>query len=298
MEKQIWIDSKRDVCREYDQKEYDFLIEYAQENQRNILAKWKDESHLGIKKTLRYGSSIVKKFEHHIQARKNLSAIFCLGALMGTIRSFEHLSFEETQNQWIDRTFRKEVFSIKNLDRVIRSLEIHGVMSHSEICQDLDIKESTLSEMMKKINYTQLITFTKSGKYKFYTLTDTGRRLGKELRKQHQKELKEEELLEQLKYGWINSKNQRRLKKEINKLLSNEDENIYSKQISPGDLLQILYYDGQGESKRDIHYVTGIREDLKNDEQKRQVSMMTRKLDYYEEIGQNNINNEEEVRVS
>lgn len=296
MEKRIWIDSKRDVCREYDQKEYDFLIEYARENQQNILSEWMDGSYLGIKKTLRYGSSIVKKFEHHIREHKNLSAIFWLGALMGTIRSFEHLSFEETQNQWIDRTFRKEVSSIKNLDRVILSLEIHGVMSHSEICQNLNIKESTLSEMMKKINYTQLITFTKSGKYKFYTLTDTGRQLGKELRKRHQRELREEELLEQLKYVWVNSKNQRRLKNEINKLLSNEDENIYSTQISPGDLLQ-LNYSEQGKRKKDIHRITGIKEDFKNDEQKREISMMTRKLDY-EEIGQNNINNEGEVSVS
>ncbi len=105
---------------------------------------------------------------------------------------------KKKQRNWSERTYKQEVLSIKHLSEIILALEIHGIMSHSEICSALNLKESTLSEIMKRVDLTKLISSSRNGKYKLYRLTDEGKYLGKQLRNQKKDRVTEGELLGQL----------------------------------------------------------------------------------------------------
>ena len=64
------------------------------------------------------------------------------------------------------------------------ALETHGSMTQTELCKYMrNMNASTLSEAMKKILKTGLVTKTALGKYRIYTLTDTGLEYGKIVRK-------------------------------------------------------------------------------------------------------------------
>lgn len=190
--------------------------------------------------------------------------------------------------------YREEVLSIRHLDDIILALEIHGVMSHSEICSYLNLKESTLSEIMKKVNLTKLIISSRSGKYKLYRLTDAGRRLGKQLRSQTNKNLGEEELLFQLQHYYESTKSKEEFSCKVKDILKygNIIANA-SNSIMPNKHLTIFYSE-LGKIEKEEFEVTGILEKGRMDNSN--FKIMAKKLTYHIDMIQNiqNSKNEEE----
>lgn len=182
MSKEVWVHAQTNLLEALNNQEYDFLLQYAEDNQEYVIAEWFNSDHSSFSQTLRYGNSQLKYFKHHLEKSSKDNAIFHLGILMGIIDTMEHFSYEEEQESLTANIYLKQVLSIKHLKDIIQLLESHGVMNHSEICKNLDLKESTLSEIMKKTNPTNLIDSTRAGKYKLYKLTDTGRYLSRQLR--------------------------------------------------------------------------------------------------------------------
>lgn len=207
MSRELWIDSELDLADALERKYYDALLKYVSYNQQNLKAKWENNDHIEIKKSIRYGMSIFEFFEEYLEKYERERTIFRLGSLMGTIESFDDLLYEEDQEKWSQMNYKEQVRSVKHLDEIVLILEVHGIMSHSEICKSLGLKESTLSEIMKKVSRTNLVSSSKHGKYKMYRLTDQGRYLGRQLRKKDYKKLEKDELLKQLKYYLDSEKN-------------------------------------------------------------------------------------------
>lgn len=207
MSRELWIDSELDLADALERKYYDALLRYVSYNQQNLKSKWANSDHIEIKKSIRYGMSLFEFFEEYLEKCERERTIFRLGSLMGTIENLDDLLYEEDQAQWSEINYKEQVKSVKHLDEIILILEVHGIMSHSEICKSLGLKESTLSEIMKKVSRTNLVSFSKHGKYKMYRLTDQGRYLGKQLRKKDYKKLEKDEVLKQLKYYLDSEKN-------------------------------------------------------------------------------------------
>lgn len=193
MGNELWLDKEFDLLEGLQLQEYQKLIEYAKDNQQFVISSWYNQEHNIFEKTLRLGASILGFFEKHLKKDSRDSAIFNLGTLNGVMTNLDIFLHEEIQNELAEKLYKEQVLSVKHLADIIILLETHGIMTHSEICEALTLKTSTLSEIMKKISLTQLIDYSRSGKYKIYRLTDSGRRLGKQLRLERGKINKDKE---------------------------------------------------------------------------------------------------------
>lgn len=179
--------------------QYQELVTYAEQTKDHLLASWIGGKAEPLRKELRYESALLTYIRRFIQELdESRYAILRLGALMGTVESFERILYEQNQTLWAKARFTKE--PVKHLPEIVQALETHGPMSHTEISDYLGMKPSTLSEAMKKVLNTGAVQAGAIGKYKMYSLSDAGLRYGKELRKNRNRDVPFTELCEKLKH--------------------------------------------------------------------------------------------------
>ncbi len=282
MRKEIWMHTQTNLSESLEKQEYTTLIQYASDNKEYVINEWYNSDNSSLSQILRYGNSQLNYFEHHLPTASKEDAIFQLGTLMGVIKTFKDFLHEKQQENLTAQIYQKQVLSVKHLKDIILLLEAHGIMSHSEICKNLDLKESTLSEIMKKAASTNLIISSKAGKYKLYRLSDNGRYLSRQLRTNTTVSTNRDELLKQLKFHLKASASEDSFKDTIKKLLEYNDPNIKNEitniKIAPGNTITVLHTPDKTIQK-ERYEITGIPINSKEDNGG-DVTLMARKIKY------------------
>ena len=282
MRKEIWMHTQTNLSESLEKQEYTTLIQYASDNKEYVINEWYNSDNSSLSQILRYGDSQLNYFEHHLPTASKEDAIFQLGTLMGVIKTFKDFLHEKQQENLTAQIYQKQVLSVKHLKDIILLLEAHGIMSHSEICKNLDLKESTLSEIMKKAASTNLIISSKAGKYKLYRLSDNGRYLSRQLRTKTTVSTNRDELLKQLKFHLKASASENSFKDTIKKLLEYNDPNIKNEitniKIAPGNTITVLHTPDKTIQK-ERYEITGIPINSKEDNGG-DVTLMARKIKY------------------
>ncbi|NSG82167.1 winged helix-turn-helix transcriptional regulator [Blautia schinkii] len=282
MRKEIWMHTQTNLSESLEKQEYTTLIQYASDNKEYVINEWYNSDNSSLSQILRYGNSQLNYFEHHLPTASKEDAIFQLGTLMGVIKTFKDFLHEKQQENLTAQIYQKQVLSVKHLKDIILLLEAHGIMSHSEICKNLDLKESTLSEIMKKAASTNLIISSKAGKYKLYRLSDNGRYLSRQLRAKTTVSTNRDELLKQLKFHLKASASENSFKDTIKKLLEYNDPNIKNEitniKIAPGNTITVLHTPDKTIQK-ERYEITGIPINSKEDNGG-DVTLMARKIKY------------------
>lgn len=244
MRKEIWMHAQTNLLEILEKHEYVTLTQYASDNKEHIMDVWYNSDSSSFAQTVRYGNSQLKHFEHYLQKTSKDNAVFQLGSLMGviqTLKEFFHAKEEENLNAQI---YQKQISSTKHLKDIILLLEAHGIMTHSEICQNLGLKESTLSEIMKKSASTNLILSTKAGKYKLYRLSDNGRHLSRQLRTSSPDTPDKETLLRLLSYYLkISQSKDSSFEDKVKELLESHDIEDPFVKITCNDTIKVKYSD-------------------------------------------------------
>lgn len=282
MRKEIWMHAQTNLSESLEKQEYTTLIQYASDNKEYVINEWYNSDNSSLSQILRYGNSQLNYFEHHLPTASKEDAIFQLGTLMGVIKTLKDFLHEKQQENLTAQIYQKQVLSVKHLKDIILLLEAHGIMSHSEICKNLDLKESTLSEIMKKAASTNLIISSKAGKYKLYRLSDNGRYLSRQLRTKTTVSTNRDELLKQLKFHLKASASENSFKDTIKKLLEYNDPNIKNEitniKIAPGNTITVLHTPDKTIQK-ERYEITGIPINSKEDNGG-DVTLMARKIKY------------------
>lgn len=282
MRKEIWMHTQTNLSESLEKQEYTTLIQYASDNKEYVINEWYNSDNSSLSQILRYGNSQLNYFEHHLPTASKEDAIFQLGTLMGVIKTFKDFLHEKQQENLTAQIYQKQVLSVKHLKDIILLLEAHGIMSHSEICKNLDLKESTLSEIMKKAASTNLIISSKAGKYKLYRLSDNGRYLSRQLRAKTTVSTNRDELLKQLKFHLKASASENSFKDTIKKLLEYNDpqyqNEITNIKIAPGNTITVLHTPDKTIQK-ERYEITGIPINSKEDNGG-DVTLMARKIKY------------------
>lgn len=244
MRKEIWMHAQTNLLETLEKHEYVTLTQYASDNKEHIMDVWYNSDSSSFAQTVRYGNSQLKHFEHYLQKTSKDNAVFQLGSLMGviqTLKEFFHAKEEENLNAQI---YQKQISSTKHLKDIVLLLEAHGIMTHSEICQNLGLKESTLSEIMKKSASTNLILSTKAGKYKLYRLSDNGRHLSRQLRTSSPDTPDKETLLRLLSYYLkISQSKDSSFEDKVKELLESHDIEDPFVKITCNDTIKVKYSD-------------------------------------------------------
>lgn len=223
MEEQLWFKSDLDINRALEKQQYDLLIEYAEENQRQLISKAKQNESETLTKALKLATAILKFQEKHISSEKSKYVLFKLGVLSGSIDVLNQMIYEKTQQSKTVNGFKDSIKCIKHLQNIISLLDLYGSLTHSEVSEKLKVNPPTLTEIMKKILPTALIEVTALGKYKLYSLTDEGRRLALYIREVKTENDQLEALFDQLKQYSQQTNDTERIRKHLNSLLKELD---------------------------------------------------------------------------
>ncbi|MBR4909000.1 MAG: hypothetical protein IKZ43_08325 [Acidaminococcaceae bacterium] len=170
-----------------EKKEDENVCLYTKENQRRLFLQWDEEAYEELEKNLEYGSLLLRFFADNLEDDKQRT-LFELGTLKGVVESFEHLLYNKGEELRLLQAKYTFFSTVKHLDEVVFALETHGSMTQTELRKYMrGMNASTLSEAMKKILDTGLVLATAMGKYKVYTLTDTGLKYGRLARRTNEK---------------------------------------------------------------------------------------------------------------
>lgn len=172
-----------DIAQELVVKNYEKVIDYADETQRKLLYNWHARDSKVLERLIMQSRNILNFWVDSIAKKRLWMALVRCGAWIGTLETLEKSIYEESMDLWAQRRLQKSISSIKHVPEIVGLLEVKGVMTHGEILEELHLNHaSTLTEIMKKTADLELIEVRKAGKYKLYSLTDTGVRYAKQLR--------------------------------------------------------------------------------------------------------------------
>lgn len=171
-----------DIAEELVEKNYERVIDYANETQRKLIYNWHVKDNKILERLILQSRNILNYWFDSITKKRLWVALVRCGAWIGTLETIEKSVYEENMDLWAQRRLQKSISSIKHVPEIIGLLEVKGVMTHSELVDELHLKHaSTLTEIMKKTADLDLIKIRKAGKYNLYSLTDIGVRYAKQL---------------------------------------------------------------------------------------------------------------------
>ncbi|MBR5233110.1 MAG: hypothetical protein IKW03_02765 [Clostridia bacterium] len=241
MKNELWISPDLDLCTTLKEELYDSVIEYAEENQRQLLVKAKRNETEILKKSLKLGTAILRYQERVFKQEKSKLSIYKLGVLSGSIDALNQLIYDRDQKQQTIDNFKESIKCVKHLKKIISLLDLYGSLTHAEVSEKLNVNPPTLTEIMKKIIPTTLVNVTLSGKYKLYSLTDQGRQLALYVREIQSENDQLENLFEQLKKYSQETNDTERIRKYINNLL----KELNGATIIPGEKISLDFRDIQ-----------------------------------------------------
>lgn len=175
-----WKCSSKDLFEQYEMKCYDELLEYSKENMDKIYDLWNSgepKDHTILRKVTKYAKSILEYFYAAFSNQPELNVMFELGQLLGVIDSIDKMSFKMFLEKEAEWGYAQELKKVKHLDEIVRALKNNGAMNQTELCDYLNLSESLVSQIIKKSEPMKLMIFSKIGKYKYFRLTDYGRRV-------------------------------------------------------------------------------------------------------------------------
>lgn len=172
-----------DISWELASKNYEKVIGYANDAQEELIHNWQNRDKSTLEHLILASQNILNFWTDSIIRKRLWVALVRCGAWLGTLETIQKSVYEESMDLWSAKRLQKKIASIKNLPEILLLLETKGVMTHSEIVEELQFKHpSTLTEIVKKIADLDLIDSRRAGKFILYSLTDTGARYAKRLR--------------------------------------------------------------------------------------------------------------------
>ena len=199
MDKNTVLSLQEEPAELFRSKEFDQLLHYADTNRKAISFYWENKTEEDIQLFLKYATSKLVFFEKTIKCQLEHLSSFKLGELLGTVEVYASILFEKQRDQLAVKRAYEENHAIKYLDSIVNLLESHGGLTHTELCEHLNLKASTLSEAIKKVLASGMIDVRNVGKFKIYRLTETGIRYGQYLRNQRKSTITEDQLITLLK---------------------------------------------------------------------------------------------------
>ena len=256
------IQNKIDIAQELSDKNYEKLIGYADEIQKEVIHHWQTKDNRALEGLILKSRNILNFWTDSIIKKRLWVALVRCGAWIGTLETIEKSLCEESMDLWSQKRLYKNISSIKHLTEIIRLLEVKGVMTHSEMVEELHLRHaSTLTEIMKKVAELELVDVRRAGKYNLYSLTDAGVRYARQMRAGEDRQ----NLLKKIKseYGI------RRSEASLDSYLQSADEGM---SVKPGQALKIKLDDTRPQNVK----VEAMMKEISYDEEIEYISFTTK----------------------
>ena len=99
MSDDIWIKKNLNLEKAFSKGDFSELIAYSERNQKGLIDIYVNSDSTSVEKSLRFGSTVLHRFENGLQNEQQLYAVFRMGALLGTVEGFEALDCATIQSK-------------------------------------------------------------------------------------------------------------------------------------------------------------------------------------------------------
>lgn len=111
MRDDIWLKKDLNLQKAFADGDFGLLMDYSDENQKNLMNQWMNREASFMNKMLRFGSTVLHRFENGLQNEQQLYAVFRMGALLGTVEGFEQIIYEKAQGEWFMKIQARSIFN-------------------------------------------------------------------------------------------------------------------------------------------------------------------------------------------
>ena len=181
----VWSDLGMDPMELVEEEKWEDLIFYADENMELLVQKFLSGNNDELADSVQAGAiclNVVEVLAKNAGLRDY--AFLCIGKLIGGLSVLARKLSYESQKRESEIIAEKRLSGVRHLDDIILILDQNGTMTHTSLAEQMgNMNPPTLTENMKKIAQYGLVYFKKTGKYKYYYLTDAGLRYAESLKK-------------------------------------------------------------------------------------------------------------------
>lgn len=174
-EKMEWSGLTKDFSQFFRCGDENEIIKLVSQNCDSVISAARNNHAQNALSALNFGESQLKYFfMKEIQSNPQWRTIYNIGSLQGMVKLSKIVCSDRLHEECV---LDESIFlttKIRHLDDIVDFLYIHKQATHSDICEGLDLKNSTLSECMKKVLLTGLVNSRKSGLFKVYYLSQDG----------------------------------------------------------------------------------------------------------------------------
>lgn len=202
----VWSDLGMDPMELVEEEKWEDLIFYADENMELLAQKFLSGNNDELADSVQAGAICLNIVETLAKDAGLMTyAFLCIGKLIGGLSVLARKLSYESQKRESEIIAEKHLSGVRHLDDIILILDQNGTMNHTSLAEKMgNMNPPTLTENMKKIAQYGLIYFKKTGKYKYYYLTDIGLRYAESLKKR-QKGSKDLDLIQMQLQELLNS---------------------------------------------------------------------------------------------
>lgn len=184
---EMWLDTKIEPLDKFQSSEYENLLEYAKQNEMNLLSLMFNDKIEELKRGCMFGTSKLKYFESGISEDERLLAAFKLGELYGTIGCIGRIHYEEQNNELAMAKFQYVIQLLpllkKQMEEILLYLYNNGSANEKQLLNVVDVKLLDLMEILHRLQTAGIIDQRGTSKITLYSLSDAGIRVAKQMKK-------------------------------------------------------------------------------------------------------------------
>lgn len=172
--------SGKELAKMFENSDFSQIYSYVEDKYIDILSR-ENENGEELGRLIHSESEEIGYFEDIVVSDNEMyRALFQMGVLMGALKIIAQRIYDKKQSSFIFEDVEQKYSGIKHLNDILLLLYSNSTMSHATLSSELGMQDSTMSECMKKVLATQLVSSTRSGKFKNYYLSEDGLRYASE----------------------------------------------------------------------------------------------------------------------
>lgn len=165
----------RDIIAAYESDDYNAVSRYVSVAANELKSYYRNKDYQALKKSH-------DKLDHCFlfprkEEETNASIGYMIGYICGILQSLEEflISDEFEINSSLLEEKSADIESVPHVHEILKVLSTTDEVQHQSLADRIGIDKSTLTPIMERLNKLNLVSFSRIGKFKFYSVTSVGR---------------------------------------------------------------------------------------------------------------------------
>ncbi len=159
----------------FEKNEYDKIFLYIQEKSKQLKLSLQEQQLGQLEKDLDDEKNILAYYVKKSYVEKNIHFIF--GRYVGLLDALYEQLIEQSSQQLLEKEIEDyDISKIPHVNDIIVEIQKNEGIRHGKLAEKVGIEKSTLTGIMDKLVKREVIKFSRPGKYKYYYLSELGKK--------------------------------------------------------------------------------------------------------------------------